>query len=50
MDPEDRPTGCLLCPKHGDIHIDYKVTSDDIPISQLMYTLKKSSLFCYYIE
>jgi hypothetical protein len=25
MDTEDRPTGCLLCPKHGDITIDYKV-------------------------
>ncbi|CAB3990320.1 28S ribosomal S18c, mitochondrial [Paramuricea clavata] len=24
MDPEDRPTGCLLCPKHGDISINYK--------------------------
>lgn len=27
MDPEDRPTGCLLCPKHGDIPIDYKVAT-----------------------
>ena len=25
LDKEDRPTGCILCPKRGDIEIDYKV-------------------------
>ena len=32
MDPEERPTGCLLCPKHGNIPIDHKVV---MPIQYL---------------
>ena len=26
LDEEDRPTGCLLCPKRTDVEIDYKVS------------------------
>ena len=25
LDEEDRPTGCLLCPKRTDVEINYKV-------------------------
>lgn len=25
LDEEDRPTGCVLCPKRIDVDIDYKV-------------------------
>jgi len=31
LDEEDRPTGCVLCPKRIDIDIDYKVCASNIP-------------------